>query len=87
MFEDKKDRNLSLYQHNPQNTEMGPEYQVHEISFQRFILLLLPPAKTQDLDGCEMIFSDTCFFDDEAKPVFIAKTTGEDRYGLGGKLT
>jgi hypothetical protein len=34
-----------------------------------------------------MIFSDTCFFNDEAKPVFIARTTGEDRSGAGGKLT
>lgn len=34
-----------------------------------------------------MIFSDTCFFDDEGKAVFIAKTTGEDRFGHGGKLT
>lgn len=49
--------------------------------------MLLPPPKTQDLDGCEMIFSDTCFFTDEGKPVFIAKTTGEYRDGSGGKLT
>lgn len=58
-----------------------------DISFQEFVKLLLPPKETQDLDGCEMIFSDTCFFSDEMKPVFIAKTVGEDRQGYGGKLT
>lgn len=34
-----------------------------------------------------MIFSDTCFLSDDNKPIFIAKTVGEDKFGQGGKLT
>lgn len=73
-FEDRKDRNEALYKSK-------------DISFQEFIKLLLPPKDTQDLDGCEMIFSDTCFLSDDNKPIFIAKTVGEDKFGQGGKLT
>ena len=56
------------------------------LPFISLVEALLPPPKTHDLDGCEMIFSDSCFFDEDGKPVFIAKTVG-DNHGMGGKLT
>ena len=62
-------------------------YTVKQISFMALIELLLPPKNTQDLDGCQMIFADTCFFHDDGKIAFIAKATGEDKNGKNGKLT
>ena len=63
-LEENKARKLDLYTQD-------------EISFTKFIELLLPPSP--DLEGCEVQFPDSVFMGDEGKPIFIAKTDKEGK--------
>lgn len=50
---------------------------VHIASFRQLIDCLLPPSL--ELDGCEINFPDSVFFDEVGKPAFIAKTDKEGK--------
>ena len=51
----------------------GHLYNGEKIPFVRFIEYLLPLSNV-DVDGCEMLFPDTVFFNEEGLAEFIAKS-------------
>lgn len=48
-----------------------------KINFMKFVEFLLPPSL--DLEGCEILFPDSLFFDDSGKAAFVAKTDKEGK--------
>ena len=56
-------------------------YNGEKIPFVKFIEYLLPLSNV-DVDGCEMLFPDTVFFNEEGLAEFIAKSD----HRTGGKL-
>jgi len=47
-----------------------------KINFTKLVDYLLPPAL--EVDGCELLFPDSLFFDESGKALFVAKTDNKD---------